>query len=114
MSGNGLLPALHIVQMVRGLPRPSSDQTIKLWDAVSGKRLLTLSGHTDRVSTVAFSPDGRQLASAATDRTIKVWDAVTGQERFSIPELRGLPSNVSLSGIFRMARSWPLPARRVT
>jgi WD40 repeat protein len=44
---------------------------------------MTLKGHTDRVMSVAFSPDGKQLASA--DGTVKVWDAATGQE---IPTLK--------------------------
>src|SRR5262249_17214647 len=46
--------------------------------------LLTFRGHTDKVFAVAFSPDGKRLASAAADRTIKVWDAVTGQELFTL------------------------------
>lgn len=46
------------------------DQTIKLWDVVSGNVLKTLVGHTDQVQTVAWSPDGQTLASAALDYTI--------------------------------------------
>jgi YD repeat-containing protein len=52
---------------------------------------ITLTGHTGGVSSVAFSPDGRTLASASQDQTVKVWDAATGQE---IRTLKGHTSSV--------------------
>src|SRR5262249_37429092 len=45
--------------------------------------LLTLKGHTAEVTTVAYSSDGKRLASADLDNTVKVWDAQTGKELFS-------------------------------
>ncbi|KAF2788429.1 WD40 repeat-like protein, partial [Melanomma pulvis-pyrius CBS 109.77] len=41
--------------------------------------LLTLKGHSDSVSSVAFSPDLTQLASGSGDQTVKIWDASSGE-----------------------------------
>jgi WD40 repeat protein len=49
--------------------------------------LLSLSGHTDAVNGVAYSPDGTRLASASSDGSVRVWDVITGRE--VLPPLRG-------------------------
>jgi WD40 repeat protein len=58
----------------------SADNTVKLWDAASGKELATLQGHSIGVLTVAFSSDGGQLASGSYDKTVKLWGAASGKE----------------------------------
>ncbi|MDR3360393.1 MAG: hypothetical protein LBO20_07070, partial [Bifidobacteriaceae bacterium] len=49
------------------------------WDAATGKPTRHLKGHTDSVWSVAWSPDGAQIATASGDQTAIVWDAATGK-----------------------------------
>jgi WD40 repeat protein/uncharacterized caspase-like protein len=59
----------------------SQDQTIKLWDLETGKLLQTFSGHSNRITAIAFVPnhaDPPILVSGSGDNTIKLWNCQTG------------------------------------
>ena len=57
----------------------SSDKTLQLWNANTGKHIRTLKGHKNSVFSVAFSPDGETIASGSWDRTLRLWEANTGK-----------------------------------
>jgi WD40 repeat protein len=59
----------------------SNDNTLRLWDVPTRKQLNPpLEGHTDAVQGMAFSPNGRMLASAASDGTLRLWDVRTHKQ----------------------------------
>lgn len=54
--------------------------TVHLWDARTGKLLRTLKGHRYHIQSVAFSPDGKLIASGGDHSPIRLWDVNTGQQ----------------------------------
>jgi WD40 repeat protein len=67
---------------------PGWDERVRVWDVASGCCLRVLTGHAHRVGQVAFSPDGRLIATVDTSLpfanavravTARVWDLLTGQ-----------------------------------
>jgi WD40 repeat protein len=67
--------------------QPASSGELKVWDRDTGRELFALRGHDAGVSRVAFSPDGRLLASASVDRVVKFWDVRTGKELRTIRDV---------------------------
>ncbi len=66
----------------------AGNTSLKLWDFTTGKMLFDLKGHNSLIFAVAFSPDGKMLASTAQRTSndsnvtaeIKLWDVATGRE----------------------------------
>jgi WD40 repeat protein len=56
------------------------DYAVRLWDPGSGELRATLQGHTKDVGDLAFTPDGRILASSDWDGVTRLWDTATGEE----------------------------------
>lgn len=67
--------------MVSPLPSTHSasfDSTVRLWDVERGICIHTLTKHQEPVYSVAFSPDGRHLASGSFDKCVHIWNTQVG------------------------------------
>ncbi len=60
--------------------RSPGDKVLRLWDVSTGGVAGEIAGHEDGIETVAWSPDGRLLATGGWDRTIRVWNRSSGAE----------------------------------
>jgi RNA polymerase sigma factor (sigma-70 family) len=97
----GLVAAATAVLAARGVPAqppaparaagpgPSAEASAKP-GADTGKPIRSLPGHKDRLTTVAYSPNGRWIGTASWDGTARLWDARTGKEvrRLDVPASR--------------------------
>ncbi|KAF5336614.1 hypothetical protein D9611_006459 [Ephemerocybe angulata] len=59
----------------------STDKTVRIWDASTGKVQRVLDGHSNSVTSVAISGDGSWIASGSDDRTVRIWNAKLGTEQ---------------------------------
>lgn len=66
-------------------PPPVPEFNVHIRDAVTNRELAVLQGHIDFILSMAFSPDGKRIATASQDRTVKIWDVRSGEELATLP-----------------------------
>jgi hypothetical protein len=124
LQGLGRRPVDHLVFSPDGKSVASvgkDRRTVRAWDLATGEILATLRGHTDTVEALAFSPDGRTLASGSRDKTVKLWAVSNGQDTATLRGHTGYVSAVAFSpdgrvlasggsgGVDRAVKLWDLP-----
>ncbi|MEO8435518.1 MAG: caspase family protein [Pyrinomonadaceae bacterium] len=77
-------------EMMRNIKFEAIGQVV-LWDVAGGREIGALKGHGKGITQVAFSRDGRLLASSSTDNTIRIWDVAAQKE---LRTLTGHSSNI--------------------
>ncbi len=68
------MDALGVALNMRLVASGDKDGNVTLWDLFESRKLVTFRAHSDRVTAVAFSADGKTLATGSFDKTVKVWD----------------------------------------
>ena len=78
-------------------PSQSDDMLVLVGDKAAGTHQHTLTGHQDYVRSVAFSPDGKLVASASEDKTVKLWRVAAGTLQHTLTGHQNLVTSVAFS-----------------
>jgi WD40 repeat protein len=77
----------------------SADFTAKLWDSSTGKEILNLKGHTQELTSVAFSRDGRFALTGSQDGTAILWLTSDWTQPQAVASAAGRGARYALPGV---------------
>lgn len=60
------------------------DGVVRLWDADTGKEILTINAHQGAVTSLAFDPGGKRFATSGADRKARIWDLESGKQLLEV------------------------------
>jgi WD40 repeat protein/transcriptional regulator with XRE-family HTH domain len=95
LDTNPDLAALLAVQAYR--TKPTAEAIAGLYTAAALPLRYRLTEHSAQVWSVAFSPDGRTLATASDDGTVRLWNTATGRIRATLTDPDGVPVAVAFA-----------------
>src|SRR5262249_15980755 len=103
---------------------PTTSGYLQLWEVETGKEIRRLGDYDTKVTAVAFSADGKQLAACSWDGSLRLWEANSGKELDPLitKEDRQLglvtaiafsPDGRYLSATGDRTRVWEMPSRNI-
>jgi WD40 repeat protein/serine/threonine protein kinase len=96
-AGCDVVPSSVLANSLAISTAPTNQMKITLWDIQSGNSIRTLPGHYGLVNSLAFSPDGKLLASGGMDRSLQIWRVADGERVLNFSDTHDEVSCVAFS-----------------
>ena len=82
-----------------------ASRSVRVWNLAGSGEKLFLAGHDGGVPCVAFSPDGKELATGSKDRSVKIWDTASGRLLQTLPRFESSIQSIAFSPDGRLLAS---------